>query len=81
MNSILLIVYDREYRSFLRRIVEPNDPDFTAVAMCHNCDLETESRISILSFVKRIHDRSVGTKAMINPFYAVEEYRVIRLAI
>ena len=81
MLPILLIVYDQECQSFLRRIIESDHSDFSTVSRCHDVNLGLEQDESIVAFVLRIRNRSAGMKAMIDPFYAVESYRVICMTI
>lgn len=33
MNSILLVVYDRECRSFLRRVIKPENPNLVQLEL------------------------------------------------
>ena len=81
MLPILLIVYDQECQSFLRRIIESDHSDFSTVSRCHDVNLGLEQDESIVAFVKRLRGRSAGMKAMIYPFYCIESYRGICMAI
>ena len=80
MKNILLIVYDSEYRTFLRRVVLVGDPDYPVVAHLHG---RSEDELGPLqrAFVDRIRDRYAWMKPMVNPLSLVDSYLVICLAI